>query len=133
MSRSFNLIQLSNPFLGSSPLRAITLVAIALIPVLAQAESSSSIARQIDEEIIVRGELRNKSIDTTSLSVSVIDPSDARQTTVNHLEEVLGWVPNVNFSSGASRGRFLQIRGICLLYTSPSPRDQRGSRMPSSA
>ena len=29
-----------------------------------------------------------------------------------------------------------QIRGmahVCLLYTSPSPRDQRGSRMPSSA
>ena len=25
------------------------------------------------------------------------------------------------------------IQGICLLYTSPSPRDQRGSRMPSSA
>ena len=24
-------------------------------------------------------------------------------------------------------------RWICLLYTSPSPRDQRGSRMPSSA
>ena len=24
-------------------------------------------------------------------------------------------------------------RQICLLYTSPSPRDQRGSRMPSSA
>ena len=27
------------------------------------------------------------------------------------------------------RGKYL----ICLLYTSPSPRDQRGSRMPSSA
>ena len=26
-----------------------------------------------------------------------------------------------------------QAVGICLLYTSPSPRDQRGSRMPSSA
>ena len=25
------------------------------------------------------------------------------------------------------------MRGRCLLYTSPSPRDQRGSRMPSSA
>ena len=25
------------------------------------------------------------------------------------------------------------IEKICLLYTSPSPRDQRGSRMPSSA
>ena len=28
---------------------------------------------------------------------------------------------------------FLQSMGSCLLYTSPSPRDQRGSRMPSSA
>ena len=25
------------------------------------------------------------------------------------------------------------VLGSCLLYTSPSPRDQRGSRMPSSA
>ena len=28
---------------------------------------------------------------------------------------------------------FFQKAKICLLYTSPSPRDQRGSRMPSSA
>ena len=32
-------------------------------------------------------------------------------------------------SSQMTYGRFLD----CLLYTSPSPRDQRGSRMPSSA
>ena len=29
--------------------------------------------------------------------------------------------------------RFYAHSMICLLYTSPSPRDQRGSRMPSSA
>ena len=29
--------------------------------------------------------------------------------------------------------RYLKERQNCLLYTSPSPRDQRGSRMPSSA
>ena len=29
--------------------------------------------------------------------------------------------------------RSLSTLGVCLLYTSPSPRDQRGSRMPSSA
>ena len=28
---------------------------------------------------------------------------------------------------------FYQLHATCLLYTSPSPRDQRGSRMPSSA
>ena len=27
----------------------------------------------------------------------------------------------------------MTLANICLLYTSPSPRDQRGSRMPSSA
>ena len=29
--------------------------------------------------------------------------------------------------------RYINLPQICLLYTSPSPRDQRGSRMPSSA
>ena len=33
----------------------------------------------------------------------------------------------------AIAARYLQSNGLCLLYTSPSPRDQRGSRMPSSA
>ena len=27
----------------------------------------------------------------------------------------------------------MPLHNVCLLYTSPSPRDQRGSRMPSSA
>ena len=32
-----------------------------------------------------------------------------------------------------SKGRITYRFKYCLLYTSPSPRDQRGSRMPSSA
>ena len=32
-----------------------------------------------------------------------------------------------------ARGALLEVADPCLLYTSPSPRDQRGSRMPSSA
>ena len=35
-------------------------------------------------------------------------------------------------SAFAGKNR-VQQHQICLLYTSPSPRDQRGSRMPSSA
>ena len=47
-----------------------------------------------------------------------------------------------NHADVASSGRRLEdadsdsgvaLQSICLLYTSPSPRDQRGSRMPSSA
>ena len=38
-------------------------------------------------------------------------------------EEIIGWLCSDDF----------YFPGTCLLYTSPSPRDQRGSRMPSSA
>lgn len=64
------------------------------------------------EEIVVRGELRESALDSTASSISVlaIDAIDAAS--VNHLEELLGRLPNVNFASGASRARFIQIRGI---------------------
>ena len=39
----------------------------------------------------------------------------------------------VYLTFGILMGSFLIGRTFCLLYTSPSPRDQRGSRMPSSA
>ena len=38
-----------------------------------------------------------------------------------------------SFLSGPAPYSFFDAPWVCLLYTSPSPRDQRGSRMPSSA
>ena len=81
-------------------------------PAWAEATTPEPEPEQEIEEIIVRGDVRQLAIDDTALSVTVIDPNDVRQTQVNHLEELLGWAPNVNFTSGASRGRFLQIRGV---------------------
>ena len=40
--------------------------------------------------------------------------------------------PNITECWSKRHATFM-IMGDCLLYTSPSPRDQRGSRMPSSA
>ena len=40
---------------------------------------------------------------------------------------------DANVSFNLNEGNLLQDSISCLLYTSPSPRDQRGSRMPSSA
>ena len=37
------------------------------------------------------------------------------------------------YGADALRFTFAALASLCLLYTSPSPRDQRGSRMPSSA
>jgi len=48
--------------------------------------------------------------------------------------EIDGLIASKWKHSGESRPRrYYTISENCLLYTSPSPRDQRGSRMPSSA
>ena len=44
----------------------------------------------------------------------------------------LGFAPNV-LARGLLAGRTYTVGVICLLYTSPSPRDRTRSRMPSSA
>lgn len=63
------------------------------------------------EEVIVTAEFRDTNINSLAASASVIRPNESG-TVVNHLEEVLGQAANVNFASGASRARFIQIRGI---------------------
>ena len=55
--------------------------------------------------------------------ITVEDPVEYMLTGINQVQ--------VNESAGMTFSAAL--RSICLLYTSPSPRDQRGSRMPSSA
>ena len=53
-----------------------------------------------------------------------------------NLVEALGYVATLGshrVSGDAPLVRYGAQRAFCLLYTSPSPRDQRGSRMPSSA
>lgn len=64
------------------------------------------------EEIVVRGELRQLPLSATAGSVSVVSLDGPQAGVLDHLEEVLNRVPNVNFASGASRARFIQIRGI---------------------
>ena len=57
----------------------------------------------------------------------------------NGPDDVMPFLENVLRGKNVPRERMLEVSehyqhfGGCLLYTSPSPRDQRGSRMPSSA
>lgn len=63
------------------------------------------------EEIVVRGEFRDASLLDTPASISVLRP-DTRKDVVDQLEEMVSRSANVNLASGASRARYLQIRGI---------------------
>lgn len=64
------------------------------------------------EEMVVQAEFTPKSALKSALSVSVIGEETLKSREAAHLEDILNLLPNVNFSSGASRGRFFQIRGI---------------------
>ena len=54
---------------------------------------------------------------------------------LRELEKLEKEFPNLALESSPIKtvGSKLKQSTFCLLYTSPSPRDQRGSRMPSSA
>ena len=81
-------------------------------------ENESSLENQKDENIIRKS--RDKSFDEKSKSIEN--------------EYKFGWSRYSEITNGrfAMIG-FLAIILICLLYTSPSPRDATLSRMPSSA
>ncbi len=64
------------------------------------------------EEIIVTGEFRPEALSQLPASISVVDARAMRARSAQHLEDIAALVPNVNITSGASRARYYQIRGI---------------------
>jgi outer membrane receptor protein involved in Fe transport len=64
------------------------------------------------EEVIVTAEFRAIPLLQQPASTSVLTSQDIQQRAAQHLEDILNLAPNVNYASGASRGRFFQIRGV---------------------
>ncbi|MCA0901714.1 TonB-dependent receptor [Microbulbifer agarilyticus] len=86
-------------------------VAQAIAAAIAFASAAVSAENAI-EEVTVTSQLREASQLDTPTSVSVLDAAAIDTRGATNLEQLLNLAPNVNFSSGASRGRFVQIRGI---------------------
>ena len=64
------------------------------------------------DEIVVTAELSDNSLYKLPLSASVIDEEVIKNRDAQHIEDILFTIPNINYSTGSSRGKFLQIRGI---------------------
>jgi iron complex outermembrane recepter protein len=64
------------------------------------------------DEVIVTAKFRDINVLDTGNSITVINSKMINRREAQHIEQVLNLAPNVNFSSGSSRGRFFQIRGI---------------------
>ena len=71
-----------------------------------------ALSATVVEEMIVSSKFRPENLQTVAGSISIVNEAAIKQRAAQNLEEVISLVPNVNFSSAASRIRFYQIRGI---------------------
>jgi len=88
---------------------SMSLGAVLSVPAISLAQSDEKVAL---EEVVVTAELLESNALRLPNSVTVIDQSLVEERNAQHLEDLLGLAPNINYTTGASRGRFIQIRGI---------------------
>lgn len=80
-----------------------------LVNVATAEQPSESIELDV---VTVSADFRDTELQSIPASISVVDAETIDQRNAQHLEEILALIPNVNYASGASRGRYFQIRGI---------------------
>jgi outer membrane receptor protein involved in Fe transport len=81
--------------------------AVALVPPLENSEETNRL-----DPIVVTSDFREKKLSETTNSVSIIGEEEIYDKATEPFAEMLSSTPNVNFSSGASKGKYIQIRGI---------------------
>lgn len=77
----------------------------------AAAETPESVDYPL-EEVVVTAMLRPVKLQDVAASITIIDARTLREAGLQHLEDVLLLVPNLNWASGTSRPRYFQLRGI---------------------
>lgn len=64
------------------------------------------------ERITVTSDLLSRDLSELPATAYILNQTTIESRQARHLQDVLNTVPNINFSSGASRGKYVQIRGI---------------------
>jgi len=90
-----------------SRLSCFAFVSLALAMPMAAAASEPTL-----EEVIVTATLRPAASLEVPASVTVLDRATLKEAGLQHLQDVLPLVPNLNWASGSSRPRYFQLRGI---------------------
>lgn len=87
---------------------AITLIASAICGSLPSALASQDVV----DEIVVTADYRARTAADLPSSVTIIDAATISESAVQHFEELIGSVPNLNWSGDGHRAKYLQIRGV---------------------
>ena len=73
--------------------------------------SAGSSAQTIDE-IVVTADFRGRAASELPASVSILDSDAIGELAVQHFEELVDAIPNLNWSGDGHRARYFQIRGV---------------------
>ncbi len=76
------------------------------------AVASTVVAEDVIDEIIVTADFRERAVTELPASISVLDAAFIESTAVQHFEELVNVVPNLNWSGDGHRARYFQIRGV---------------------
>lgn len=63
-------------------------------------------------ELNITADFRAKTLEDSTVSVTVLEKEALKERGASHIENTLDIAPNVNISSGGSRAKYFQIRGI---------------------
>jgi iron complex outermembrane receptor protein len=74
--------------------------------------SIASLPAETIEEIVVTADFRERPASKVAASVTVLEREEIEQLAVQHFEELLNTVPNLNWSGDGHRARYFQIRGV---------------------
>ncbi len=94
------------------PTSKLTFTALCLQAILLAPQVQANTTESDIEVITVRGDFRQGSLQKLPGSIAVVSTQDIERQAALHFDDVLPNLVNVNFAAGASRGRFLQVRGI---------------------
>jgi iron complex outermembrane recepter protein len=83
-----------------------------LLMIISMMLSPTLFADNVLEEIVVTAGFRAVPLMKSTGSISVLDDAVIKDRAARHFDETINTLPNVNFSGGGSRARFVQIRGV---------------------
>ena len=69
-------------------------------------------AQDTIDEIVVKADFRGRTASELPASVTVLDTEQIRALAVQHFEEIINTIPNLNWSGDGNRARYFQIRGV---------------------
>lgn len=92
---------------GSHPARFVSAVFLSFILIPAVGISADTL-----EEIIVTADFRERTASELPASITLLAADEIEQYTLQHFEELVNLVPNLNWSGDGHRARYLQIRGV---------------------